>query len=233
MPIASAGAESTATALDAVPTEQQPSVEVPQHLLPAEAKALVFDCDGTLLDSMGIHYEAWRNTAARYGITITAAAMVELAGKPVNELLDILAERSGVTVTPELRHDFFHTKSKYYLEHAREVKVISSVVDIVRAGAGRGLPMAVASGGTRKHVMEGLTSTGLLPYFGAIVCGEDVPNGKPAPDAFLLAAEKLGVEPGACVGYEDAALGMQAIRAAGYLAAVDVTQLPDYPHLTD
>ncbi|GLC46045.1 hypothetical protein PLESTB_001024300 [Pleodorina starrii] len=210
-----------------------PAAVVPPHLLPADAKALVFDCDGTLLDSMGIHYEAWKNTASRFGITITAAAMVELAGKPVNELLDILADRSGVTVTAELRHEFFTTKSKYYLEHAREVKVIDSVIDIVRAGAARGLPMAVASGGTRKHVMEGLSSTGLLLLFSAVVCGEDVPNGKPAPDAFLRAAEQLGVEPGGCVGYEDAALGMQAIRNAGYLLAVDVTQMPDYPHLTD
>ncbi|GIL69268.1 hypothetical protein Vretimale_12610 [Volvox reticuliferus] len=219
-----------------IPTSQHSlpfAASISSALLPNDAKALVFDCDGTLLDSMGIHYEAWKNTASRFRITITAAAMVELAGKPVNELLDILAERSGVTVTPELRHEFFTTKSKYYLEHAREVKVIDSVVEIVRAGAARGLPMAVASGGTRKHVMEGLTSTGLLPYFSAIVCGEDVSNGKPAPDAFLLAAQKLGVDPAGCVGYEDAALGMQAIRNAGYMLAIDVTHLPGYPHLTD
>lgn len=89
------------------------------------------------------------------------------------------------------------------------MKVIGSVVDIMRAGAARGLPMAVASGGTRKHVMEGLTSTGLVSYFRAIVCGEDVSCGKPAPDAFLLASQQLGVDPADCVGYEDAALGMQ------------------------
>ncbi|KXZ50842.1 hypothetical protein GPECTOR_15g528 [Gonium pectorale] len=232
MPTASANVDAAPDAV-APAVETSVAVSVPEELLPTDAKALIFDCDGTLLDSMGIHYEAWKHTAALFGITITAKAMVELAGKPVNELLDILAERSGVAVTPELRHNFFTTKSQFYLDHAREVKVIDSVIDIVRAGAARGLPMAVASGGTRRHVMEGLTSTGLLPYFSAIVCGEDVPNGKPAPDAFLLAAKQLGVEPSGCVGYEDAALGMQAIRNAGYLAAVDVTQLPSYPHLTD
>ncbi|KAG2440559.1 hypothetical protein HYH02_010143 [Chlamydomonas schloesseri] len=225
-----------AAPVEAVPQEHPahpPPFVVDDKWLPPNAKALVFDCDGTLLDSMCIHLEAWKATADKFGIQINAAGMVELAGKPVHELLDIFAARSGVEVTPELRQDFFNTKSKYYLDHAREVEVIDEVVEIVKAGAARGLPMAVASGGTRKHVMEGLTSTNLLSYFKAIVCGEDVPNGKPAPDAFLLAAEKLGVAPGDCVGYEDAALGMQAIRNAGYLAAVDVTQLPAYPHLKD
>ncbi|PNH03751.1 Fructose-1-phosphate phosphatase YqaB [Tetrabaena socialis] len=241
MPTASADVESAAPAAEALPSktqQQRPAAAaslpaVPPHLLPAGAKALVFDCDGTLLDSMGTHYEAWKHTAGLFGIGITAAEMVELAGKPVHELLDIFAARSGVEVTPELRHNFFTTKSQYYLDHAREVKVIPEVVDIARAGAALGLPMAVASGGTRKHVIAGLTATGLLPLFGAIVCGEDVPHGKPAPDAFLLAAQQLGVEPGGCVGYEDAALGMQAIRNANYLAAIDVTQLPTYPHLMD
>lgn len=238
MPTSASVAVEAPAAVAAVPTAEPASASnaaptVPAHLLPEDAKGLVFDCDGTLLDSMGIHYEAWKHTAAQFGIKITAAAMVELAGKPVHELLDILAGRSGVEVTPELRHEFFTVKSRFYLDHAREVKVIDSVIDIVKAGAARGLPMAVASGGTRKHVMEGLTSTGLLPYFKAIVCGEDVAHGKPAPDAFLLAAQQLGVEPQHCVGYEDAVLGMEAIRNAGYLAAVDVTQLPSYPHLTD
>ncbi|KAG2499778.1 hypothetical protein HYH03_002075 [Edaphochlamys debaryana] len=242
MPTASANVDTAPVPADALALDQAcpsasaaPAVvpEVPEHLLPHGAKALVFDCDGTLLDSMGVHLEAWKHTAAIFGIKINAAGMVELAGKPVHELLDIFAARSGVTVTPELRHDFFHTKSRYYLEHAREVKVIDDVVAVVKAGAARGLPMAVASGGTRKHVMEGLTATGLLPYFKAIVCGEDVPHGKPAPDAFLLAAKQLGVEPEGCVGYEDAALGMQAIRNAKYMAAIDVTTLPSYPHLTD
>ncbi|KAJ9531123.1 hypothetical protein QJQ45_000850 [Haematococcus lacustris] len=112
-----------------------------------------------------------------------------------------------------------------------QAQVIEATLDIVRAGAAAGLPMAVASGGSRAHVLQGLTETGILHYFQAVVCAEDVTNGKPAPDGFLLAAEKLGVAPEFCVGYEDAKLGMEAIAAAGFMAAVDVTVLPNYPHL--
>lgn len=115
-----------------------------------------------------------------------------------------------------------------------QVAVIEGVVAIAQEGAARGLPMAVASGGCREHVMEGLTSTGLLGLFSAVVCAEDVQRGKPAPDCFLLAASMIGVAPESCVGYEDAVLGMESIVSAGFMAAIDVTKaLPSYPHLVD
>ncbi|MEW5309156.1 MAG: hypothetical protein WDW38_001062 [Sanguina aurantia] len=200
-------------------------------LLPEGAKGLVFDCDGTLLDSMQTHFEAWRHTCRHFGIKLSAQTMVALAGKPVNEILDLISGTNNVSID---RQAFFDMKSQYYLDHAKEVAVIESVVAIAREGAARGLPMAVASGGCREHVMEGLTSTGLLGLFAAVVCAEDVQRGKPAPDCFLLAASMIGVAPEVCVGYEDAVLGMESIVAAGFMAAIDVTKaLPDYPHLVD
>lgn len=91
--------------------------------------------------------------------------------------------------------------------------IINAVADVVREGARRGLPMAVASGGSRHHVMKGLISSGLAQYFpeDCVVTAEDVKHGKPAPDAFLLAAARIGVEPQFCVGYEDAVRGSVCI----------------------
>ncbi|GFH13526.1 uncharacterized protein HaLaN_09426 [Haematococcus lacustris] len=176
-------------------------------------------------DTKGRFY-AWQHTCAVHGLTpMTAELMVELAGKPVHELLDVVAEQSGKASHQVDRLAFFDTKGRFYAQ------VIEATLDIVRAGAAAGLPMAVASGGSRAHVVQGLTETGILHYFQAVVCAEDVTNGKPAPDGFLLAAKKLGVAPEFCVGYEDAKLGMEAIAAAGFMAAVDVTVLPNYPHL--
>ncbi|KAL6764533.1 HAD-like domain-containing protein [Haematococcus lacustris] len=209
-----------------------PRLTISPALLPPGAKGLVFDCDGTLVDSMPQHLKAWQHTCAVHGLTpMTAELMVELAGKPVHELLDVVAEQSGKASHQVDRLAFFDTKGRFYVDNHSPAQVIEATLDIVRAGAAAGLPMAVASGGSRAHVLQGLTETGILHYFQAVVCAEDVTNGKPAPDGFLLAAEKLGVAPEFCVGYEDAKLGMEAITAAGFMAAVDVTVLPNYPHL--
>lgn len=104
---------------------------------------------------------------------------------------------------------------------AVQPEVIESVAEVVREGASRGLPMAVASGGSRHHVMKGLVSSGLIQYFpeDCIITAEDVKHGKPAPDAFLLAAQRIGVEPNFCVGYEDA-VSSQAAYAMSWAAAL-------------
>lgn len=91
--------------------------------------------------------------------------------------------------------------------------------------------MAIASGGSRISVESGLKQVGLYDYFDAIITSDDVQNGKPHPEGFLLAAKNIGVEPQDCVGYEDAVLGMQAIKSAGFLACIDVTQFEGYPKL--
>lgn len=134
-------------------------------------------------------------------------------------------------------------KHSHYLEHhVHTVLPIEPVVQILHAAKAQGrplslataatththtpchtgLPVAIASGGARSHVVGGLQHTGLLEQFDAVITCEDYAKGKPAPDCFLLAAKQLGVSPALCVGYEDADLGMQAIEAAGFLKAVDV-----------
>eukprot|EP01026_Neomeris_dumetosa_P000633 TRINITY_DN10156_c0_g1_i5.p6 TRINITY_DN10156_c0_g1~~TRINITY_DN10156_c0_g1_i5.p6 ORF type:complete len:110 (-),score=24.03 TRINITY_DN10156_c0_g1_i5:225-554(-) len=105
------------------------------------------------------------------------------------------------------------------------------VVDIIKEAQNRGIPMAVASGGSKEHVVGGLERAGLLDYFQTVVAAEDYTKGKPHPDPFLIAAQRIGVNPEDCVGYEDATLGMQAIEAASFLKAIDVTKLDGYPPL--
>lgn len=104
-------------------------------------------------------------------------------------------------------------------------------MEIARAAKARGLPCAIATGGSRRQVTLSLAAAGLATFFEAVVTADDITHGKPHPETFLRAAELIGVAPAACCGYEDAPLGMEAIRAAGFLLAVDVTAMPGYPAL--
>lgn len=197
------------------------------QLVPEAAQAVVFDCDGTLLDSMPYHFEVWVKTCNVFGVHLDQKLMADTAGKPVHELYDYLCSLSGVVAD----HDaYFNLLSENYKTATNKVALIEPVMNLVREAKARGLPVGVASGGTREHVMRSLTATGIIDLFDAIVVGEDVKRGKPQPDAFLLAAEKLGVAPEFCVGFEDAPLGIQAIEAAGYMSAIDVTKFDGYPH---
>ena len=114
-------------------------------------------------------------------------------------------------------------KETEYLPLIAQVEPINAVVGIARENHGK-IPLAVASGGTRRIIEQVLAHLGIRELFDAIVTSEDVANQKPAPDIFLEAARRIGVPPEFCRGYEDTDLGMQAIRAAG-MEAVDVRGL--------
>jgi len=182
--------------------------------------ALIFDCDGTLADTMPLHWEAWRSVTQRHGIQFTEERFYALGGVPSRDIFRLLCEEQG--------HDKDHVALSLEKEHAflpllGNASPIEEVVAIAREHAGR-LPMAVASGG-KLHVVEKiLVHLGIRDYFAAIVTSEDVVNQKPAPDIFLEAARRLGVPPNFCRAFEDTDLGMDAIRAAG-MDAVDVRGL--------
>lgn len=170
------------------------------------------------------------------------------AGTPARGILTDLCTTQGVTGLD--LDEVLTWKHSHYLEHhVHTVTPIEPVVRILNAAKAQGvvvvvvadvvgihtlhtphagLPVAIASGGARSHVMRGLQHTGLLEQFDVVVTCEDYAHGKPAPDCFLLAAKQLGVSPELCVGYEDADLGMQAIEAAGFLKAVDVRCIAGY-----
>lgn len=183
-------------------------------------KALIFDCDGTLADTMPLHWRAWQVVAARYQLKFPEERFYALGGVPSRDILKMLSEEQGRPLDPIAAS---HEKEAAYIPFLPTVKEISVVVDIARQNYGV-LPMAVASGGIYPHINEVLAHLGIRHFFQAVVTSENVTRQKPAPDIFLEAARRLGVEPEFCRAYEDTDLGLQAIRSAG-MEAIDVRPL--------
>jgi beta-phosphoglucomutase family hydrolase len=185
-----------------------------------EIKGLIFDCDGTLADTMPMHWLAWQAITAKYKLHFPEDRFYALGGVPSRDILKMLAEEQGVT----LDHiKAAHEKENIYLPLMAEVGPIHAVVEIAKENHGK-IPMAVASGGSQKIICDVLEHLKIRHLFGAVVTNEMVVNQKPAPDIFLEAARLIGVEPKFCRAYEDTELGLQAIRAAG-MEAVDVRKL--------
>ena len=185
-----------------------------------QIKGLIFDCDGTLADTMPLHWRAWQVIAAKYKLHFPKDRFYALGGVPSRDILKMLAREQGVT----LDHiQAAHEKENEYLQFLPQVGPIHAVVEIARANHGK-IPMAVASGGTQQIICDVLEHLKIRQLFGAVVTSEMVKNQKPAPDIFLEAARRIGVEPESCRGYEDTDLGLQAIRAAG-MEAVDVREM--------
>lgn len=187
---------------------------------PEPFSALIFDCDGTLADTMPTHYQAWRTSLETFGAAMTEKRFYEMGGMPTADMIRVLNAENGYTLDIEETHD---DKERRYVELLHTVQEVKAVADIARKYQGK-VPMAVASGGIRSVVTQTLTTLGLLPLFDAVVTADDVAQGKPAPDIFLLAAQKLGVAPDGCIVYEDGDLGLEAARRAG-MRAVDVRAL--------
>jgi beta-phosphoglucomutase family hydrolase len=187
-------------------------VEIPPHV-----QGLVFDCDGTIADTMPLHYEAWLAALREHGAEFPEALFYEMAGIPTARIIEILNERHGYQMPVQETADH---KEALYVALMHRVEPIEPVVALVRAYAGR-LPMAVATGATRAICSKTLRSLHLLEHFQAIVTADDVAHGKPAPDIFIEAARQLGVAPERCYAFEDGELGLQAARSAG-MVAVDI-----------
>ena len=185
-----------------------------------EPEGLIFDCDGTLVDTMPIHFKAWSITTKKHGISFPEDRFYALGGVSPFEVLRILSSEQGVEVDPEA---VTREKESLYMDFITEAEEIHEVMKIVQAYHGK-IPMAVASGGTPETVEGILDHCGIRHFFDAIVTSEDVENPKPAPDTFLEASRRINVAPEKCRAYEDADMGMKAILAAG-MEAVDVREM--------
>lgn len=183
------------------------------------AKGLIFDLDGTLADTMPIHYIAWKNTAALYGIDFSPELFASLAGIPVYPTVEKLNELFGKNIDPKEMGDLKEAEFEKNMHLTPEIKIVA---DLVRQYHGK-LPMAIGTGGSRKLSMKTLGIIGLQNYIDIMVTSEDVQNFKPHPETFLKCAELMGVEPQYCEVFEDGVLGMQAAKTAGMMV-VDVTQ---------
>jgi beta-phosphoglucomutase family hydrolase len=188
--------------------------------LPAHIKGLIFDCDGTLADTMPLHWHAWQMITQRHNLQFPEYRFYSLGGVPSRDILKMLAEEQG---RPLDHIAVAHEKEDAYLPLMAQVEPIHAVVEIAKANFGK-IPMAVASGGTQPIICDVLEHLKIRHLFAAVVTSEMVKNQKPAPDIFLEAARRIGVEPQFCRGYEDTDLGLQAIRSAG-MDAVDVRKL--------
>lgn len=183
-------------------------------------KGLIFDCDGTLANTMPLHWRAWSLITQRHGLHFPQDRFYALGGVPSRDILRMLADEQGRS----LDHiAVAHEKEEAYLPLMSQVEPIHAVVEIAKANHGK-IPLAVASGGTQKIICQVLEHLKIRHLFAAVVTSEMVKNQKPAPDIFLEAARLIGVEPKHCRAYEDTDLGMTAIRAAG-MEAVDVRVL--------
>jgi HAD superfamily hydrolase (TIGR01509 family) len=186
-------------------------------LPPGDFRAYLFDCDGTIVDSMPLHYVAWKTTLAEYGCSFDEDLFYSWGGKPVDEIISTLNLMQSLNMPVE---EVGVRKERLYFDLLPKLKAIAEVVEHIDAQHGR-IPFAVVSGGRRNSVVQSLTAVQLLDRFDTIVGAEDYERSKPAPDAFLLGAERLGVAPADCLVFEDTDLGIQAATAAG-MASVRV-----------
>jgi HAD superfamily hydrolase (TIGR01509 family) len=172
----------------------------------------IFDCDGTLADTMPLHYLAWKRLVEERGGTFSEALFYSLGGRPTEQIMALLRDEHGLRVddiaAAALR------KEEYFVELIHEVKPIEPVLQIARRMHGVAA-LAVASGGLRKYVELTLQAIGVRDLFDAVICAEDCARAKPFPDPFLEAARRLKVAPEACLVFEDSPLGVQAAEAAG------------------
>ncbi len=183
-------------------------------------QAIIFDCDGTLADSMPLHWRVWEAITRRHGLALSQQRFYSFGGMPSREILRVLSTEQGVPLDPLA---VAREKEAEYVPLIAQIEPVNRVVGVARENFGR-IPLAVASGGTRRIIEQVLGHLGIRHLFEAIVTSEDVLNQKPAPDMFLEAARRLGVAPQYCRAYEDTDLGMRAIRAAG-MESVDVREL--------
>jgi beta-phosphoglucomutase-like phosphatase (HAD superfamily) len=182
-----------------------------------QPRGLIFDCDGTLADTMPLHWRAWQIITRRHALNFPKDRFYALGGVPSRDILRLLAKEQG---RPLDYVAVAHEKENAYLPLMAEVEPIQAVVEIAQANFGK-IPLAVASGGTEPIIEQVLQHLKIRHLFNAVVTSEMVKNQKPAPDIFLEAARRIGVDPHFCRGYEDTELGLQAIRSAG-MDAVDV-----------
>ena len=174
-------------------------------------RAYLFDCDGTIVDSMPLHYIAWKKALAEWNCSFDEQLFYAWGGRPVTEIIAALNLRDGLNMPVDA---VARRKEDLYLELLPQVQAIPEVVEHIEAKHGH-IPLAVVSGSRRDSVLGSLTALHLINKFDALVCAEDYARGKPAPDCFLVAAERLGVPPEDCLVFEDTDLGIEAATAAG------------------
>ena len=178
------------------------------------AKALIFDLDGTLVDSMPLHYEAWKEVCATKGLDFSEEEFYSLAGVPSDRIFEIINERHGTDFDPP--KDSL-VKEEVYLGKIDKLQVVEPVFRLAVEFHGK-MPMAIGTGSPGQHSWEAVRTLGLDKYFNILVSKNDVKEGKPNPETFLKCAKAMNMEPQYCQVFEDGDPGLQAAKTAGMIA---------------
>jgi len=176
-----------------------------------EFKAYLFDCDGTIVDSMPLHYQAWKKALSEWNCEFSEELFYKWGGMPVAEVIATLNRERGLQMPVE---EVEHRKETLYYEFLPQLKAIPEVLEHIEAQRGK-IPFAVVSGSTRESVIASLTVVKLFDLFDMLVCAGEYQKSKPDPEAFLMAAASLGLSPEVCLVFEDTEMDIQAATAAG------------------
>jgi HAD superfamily hydrolase (TIGR01509 family) len=182
-------------------------------------KAYLFDCDGTIADSMPLHYVAWKQALGEWNCEFAEELFYAWGGMPIAEIIATLNTQQGLSMPVE---EVATRKEALYYDILHELKAVPEVLEHIQASHGR-IPFAVVSGSTRESVTKSLETLGILDKFDTLVCAGDYTKSKPDPEPFLMAAERLGVAPRDCLVFEDTEMGIQSATAAG-MASVKIAQ---------
>jgi beta-phosphoglucomutase family hydrolase len=182
-----------------------------------EFRAYLFDCDGTICDSMPLHYIAWTKVLATWGCEFDEELFYSWGGMPVKEIIASLNDRHGLAMPVE---EVQRRKEEMFYANLPLMKAVPEVLEHIEAQHGQ-IPFAVVSGSTHDSVRASLRTLKLLDRFETLVCAGDYIRSKPNPEPFLMAADRLGIQPEHCLVFEDTDMGIEAATAAG-MASVKV-----------
>mmetsp|Transcript_18328 Transcript_18328/g.60610 ORF Transcript_18328/g.60610 Transcript_18328/m.60610 type:complete len:249 (-) Transcript_18328:203-949(-) len=202
----------------------------------ADLAGLLFDCDGTLIDTMPLFYHSWAEVCPQHGLSMSEDDFYGFAGKPLPDIVrEMHRAQKGTDATDAFVAAFLAEKKRAHLQAEEKLGApapIACVVALARGALARGVPVCLATSGLREHVERHLESAGLADIFnsrlGNVVCAAEVAAGKPAPDIFLEAARRIGADPARCRAFEDGEAGLASAHAAG-CHVVDVTSMAGYP----
>ncbi len=183
--------------------------------------AVIFDLDGTLVDSMPAHFKAWSQALAQFNVrkdVFPEDVFYSMGGRPTTDIVVELNGEFGLRLDPA---DVALAKREAFMNLIDQVEINEDVVNYAKSLRGK-VPMAIATGGSRTVVEKTLLATGISDLFDEVVTADDIKCGKPAPDIFLEAAKRLNVDPTKCLVLEDAPAGILAAQRAG----MDVVNVP-------
>jgi HAD superfamily hydrolase (TIGR01509 family) len=188
-------------------------------LPPGSFNAYLFDCDGTIADSMPLHYVAWSKALSEWNCEFSEELFYAWGGMPVADIISTLNTRHGLNMPNQ---QVATRKEQLYYEILPQLKAVPEVLEHIEARHGQ-IPLAVVSGSTRDSVTASLETLKILDRFDTLVCAGDYRKSKPDPEPFLIASERLRIAPADCLVFEDTDMGIQAATAAG-MASVKIPQ---------